>query len=134
MSKLTAKQREQLAASRERVTLAEQWHVTVRTIAKYVAGVGVVYLAGQAVAVLAGKRTNADISVALQILGEGNRACAALSATTVLALGLALLQRSLRKRHTKRTGPELASLQQLIDSRRTSSSLTETGETNPTDR
>jgi len=134
VSKITAKQREQLAASRERVTLAEQWHVTARTIAKYLFWLGVAYFAGQAVSVLAGKRTYADISVALRILGEGHKADVILSLTTAFASVWAVLERTLRKRNIKRTGPKLAALQASIDSKRTSSSLTETGDTNPIDR
>jgi TRAP-type C4-dicarboxylate transport system permease small subunit len=77
---------------------------------------------------LAGKETFADVGIRMLF---DSRVLAIIFGSGGLVYGLA--ERKLRQRTVKKLHPRIKVYEQLLDPARTSSSLTETGETNPED-
>ena len=89
------------------------------------------YMFVQAVIALAGKETTANILI--KILGNVTITYGILGTWATGATFLYLKERASRKKTIKKIHPRIKELEQLIDPKRSSSTLTETGETNPSD-
>ena len=94
--------------------------------------VSVVYLISSAVSDLAGRTTLADI--ALQVLLAGNVREVGSYAIAGGGITYGLWERRLRKSEIRHLGEQKKLLESVLDPNRSSSQLTETGETRPEDR
>jgi hypothetical protein len=103
----------------------------VKYLIKYGGLVACFYLIYRSTLALAGKVTLADF--ALRVFGNVtvNKAFCALFGSGGILYGVG--QRQLRRRAVKRLGKNLSTLEGKIDSGRSSSGLTDTGETRPDD-
>jgi len=81
---------------------------------------------------LAGKKTIADIGV--NILANVTISKALAWIFGIGGIGYGLRQQNLRRNNVKRLQNRIKTLEKSLDSRRTSSGLTETGETHPGDK
>jgi hypothetical protein len=109
----------------------EERYRTFRTLIR-AAVVGVaLYVAGQAVEKLAGQNTDIAISVVLEVLARFEMVAAFTLAGGTTAW--ALVERFLRRRKTEYMQGRIRELEELVDSRRTTSGLTPKGKTNPKD-
>lgn len=127
--------------SRE-VLLAENRFLRRRTTAESIAGVfrtivrwgGIVWVASYAarsIEVLAGQETMANIVIAVLAKGWSNNGIFVVLGTVGVAYGV--LEHKLRQRAVKRLSGRIQVLERARDPKRTSSGLTETGDTDPGD-
>ena len=134
VANLTAKQKADLQESRERVARGEQWHVTIRKLAKYGMFAWLGHYVVEIAEALAGRVTIADISVGLSLLAKEHTSQVGLAISTIVSTTWAILERRLRRRSIKRLGRKAANAEIQEDPDRSTSSLTESGDTNPRDR
>lgn len=101
-------------------------------IVKWAGIIGVVYLISTMVSALAGKTTLADI--AIQFLTASQAREWTSYGITGAAIVWAILERRLRKSTVRHLSQRLVVIENRLDPDRSSSNLTETGETRPEDR
>jgi hypothetical protein len=126
-SALSRSARERLQRTRivERYALA-------RTAFRALCGIGIAWLAREAIADLAGRETSVTVATALSVVGE-------LKVTIAITLAggaaiWAVVERALRHRKTEALQTRIIDLEKSIDPRRSSSGLTPKGQTNPHDK
>ncbi|QDM16569.1 hypothetical protein FNL55_11330 [Tardiphaga sp. vice352] len=111
----------------------DQLYATIRTAIRSAATVAVFYFAFQALEALGGQDTNLSIAVSLVFSAFAELkfaiALAGISATTIWAIA----ERKLRHRKVDYLQERIKRLETIIDSGRSSSGLTTTGQTHPGD-
>jgi hypothetical protein len=119
----------------ERPANIETIHQTFKTLRTAIRSAGVfgcVWVLGQALSTLAGKDTDLAVDAALSLVAETSVAIS-FSVAGLCAIW-AVAERWIRQRALQRQQTRLRELEQYIDPGRSSSQLTEHGETNPSDR
>jgi hypothetical protein len=112
-----------------RIAAVENIVITAIRYGSLIVCAGFVYLS---IAALAGKITLAKVGV--QFLGNLTVSNSIMSILTGGSILYGVGQRQLRRRAIKRLAKEKNDLERLLDSRRSSSGLTETGTTRPEDK
>lgn len=104
------------------------------SFAKYGTWAYASYCAWQAIASLAGKKTDATIALFINSL-ENNPGytCLAFLAFGIVGICYGVLQNITKERTVRRLHPRIKQLELLLDERRTSSNLLPNGRTNPDD-
>jgi len=101
---------------------------TINTLIKFAALSFIAYVFYLSVDTLAGRQTLANINIAMLL---DSRALATIFGAGGIVYGWN--QRRLRQKSVKQFQPRIQKLEQLLDSDRSTSSLTAAGETNPDD-
>lgn len=109
----------------------EGWVVITRDLIRWGAVAFLGWIVYKCVAVMAGHTTIADIGV--RFLGDVRISEALAWVFGAGGVSYGLGQRSLRRRNIRRLTPRTEALEKRLDPRRTSSQLTDTGETHPGD-
>ena len=104
----------------------------LRDLIRWAAVVFIVYWIGRTIGTLAGKVTMADIGI--RFLAEVRLSEAVAGIFGVTGLGYGLTQRRLRRNTIERLQGRIQELERRLDPNRTSSQLTERGETRPEDQ
>jgi hypothetical protein len=115
----------------QRTRILERYALA-RTGFRVVGVIGIAALARAAIGDLAGQETSLTVSTALSVVGNLKIAFSITLAGSAAAW--ALIERTLRRRKTETLQNRIISLEKELDPRRSSSSLTSTGKTNPRDR
>lgn len=114
------------------IRLIDQVAATTRTITRSAAAVACVFFFSRAVTAFAGQSTSVLVQLVFAMLADVRFVFAL--GTAAVALVVAYWQYRLRQRTIKRFHPRLKELEAMLDPNRSSSSLTPSGETNPSDR
>lgn len=112
--------------------VAEGWITIGQSVVRWAAIVFIIRYAYLAIVALAGKQTDADIGV--NFLADINVAVALAWSVAAAGTVYGLRQNKLRKDTVERLQQRIQSLEQQVDPKRTSSRLTQRGETRPEDR
>ena len=115
-----------------RFLTVEKWFSLATHVIKWAGIVSVVYFISSAVSDLAGKTTLANIVV--QVLQAGSVREVVSYAIAGGGITYGLLERRLRKSEIRHLGQQKKELESALDPNRSTSQLTESGETRPEDR
>lgn len=110
----------------------DQRYTTTRTLIRAGALVICIWLFGKGLGALAGQETNIAVNAALSLIGDFKFALSLTLAGSAAAWGA--LERALRHRKVEYLQGRITELEKSIDPKRSTSSLTPEGKTNPYDR